>query len=164
MSLFTPTYCMKKVTDVTEEFLNKNGFKGIILDIDDTLTPNGHPEPDKEVSVWINQLKSVDIKIILVSNNFKSRVDEFASKLNVLGISMGFKPFPKGIIKAIKILKISPEQVLMIGDQVFTDIVGANLLKIKSILVEPMSPSKTLLLKIKRFFEKPVRRKFRFKK
>lgn len=164
MSLFTPTYYMKKVTDITEEFLNKNSFKGIILDIDDTLTPNGYPEPDKEVSVWIDQLKSAGIKIILVSNNFKSRVDEFANKLNVLGISMGFKPFPKGIVKAIKILKISPKQILMIGDQVFTDIVGANLLKISSVLVEPMSPSKTLLLKIKRFLEKPVRKKFRFKK
>lgn len=159
MSIFTPTYYTKKVTDITYDFLNRNKFKGIILDIDDTLAPHRYPIPEKEVITWINNLKNSGIKIVLVSNNFKDRVGKFAKQLSVPYICMGMKPLPFGIKKAIKMLNISIQNLLVVGDQIFTDIVGANFLKIKSVLVEPVSKSKTILLKIKRFLEKPIRKK-----
>lgn len=159
MALFTPTYFAAKVTDIDVELLNKIEIKGIILDIDDTLVPHRHPIPKKDVLGWINELKKNDIKIILVSNNFKKRVSSFAKKIKVLYIHMGLKPLTWGIEKAIKILALPKENILIIGDQIFTDILGANFINIKSILINPISNSKTFLLKFKRFFEKSIRKK-----
>lgn len=163
MQLFKPTFRAKKVTDITEKFLIKNNFCGIILDIDDTLTPHECPTAKPEIITWINGLKEVNIKIILVSNNFKERVRKFAEQLDVPYISTGLKPLPFGMKKAIKKLKLLPNNLLVIGDQIFTDVVGANFLNIKSVLVDPISPSKTLVLKLKRFFEKPILKNSDFK-
>lgn len=163
MSLFKPTYHARKVTEISGEFLTKNNFRGIILDIDDTLVPHRHPDPDKNVFEWIDELKKFGIKIILVSNNFKDRVNKFAEKLNLPYISMGLKPLPFGIKRAVKKLGMKLDEILIIGDQIFTDISGANILKIKSVLVDPVSPSKTVLLKIKRFLERPIRKKLNLK-
>ncbi len=157
--LFTPTYFTEKVTDINVLLLNKIKVKGIILDIDDTLVPHRHPVPEKEILKWINELKENEIKIILVSNNFKNRVSAFAKKINVPYVCMGLKPLTWGIKKAIKILSLPKENVLIIGDQIFTDILGSNFIKVRSVLIDPVSSSKTFLLKFKRFFEKPFRKK-----
>ncbi len=163
MSVFKPTYNARKVTEITGEFLIKNNFHGIILDIDDTLVPHGYPTPDQYILEWMDKLKKFGIKIILVSNNFKNRVAKFAEQLNLTYISMGLKPLPFGIKKAVKKLEIPSNEILVIGDQIFTDITGANFLKMKSVLVDPVSPSKTVLLKIKRFLERPIRKKLNLK-
>ena len=163
MSVFNPTYHAQKVTEITSEFLIKNNFRGIILDIDDTLVPHRYPNPGQNIFEWIDELKKFGIKIILVSNNFKDRVNKFAEQLNLPYISMGLKPLPFGIKKAAKKLGIPLDKILIIGDQIFTDIAGANILKIKSVLVDPVSPSKTVLLKIKRFLERPIRKKLNLK-
>lgn len=159
MALFTPTYFTDKVTDINVNLLKKIKIKGIILDIDDTLVPHRHPMPEKETLKWINELKKNNIKVILVSNNFKKRVSSFAKKINVPYVCMGFKPLTWRIKKAIKILSIPKENVLIIGDQIFTDILGANFIKVKSVLIDPVSNSKTFLLKFKRFFEQSIRKK-----
>jgi uncharacterized protein len=161
MALFTPTYFTTKVTDINAHLLSKIKVKGIILDIDDTLVPHRHLIPDERVLGWINELKENDIKIILVSNNFKKRVSVFADKTELPYVCMGLKPLTWGIKKAIKALALPKENVIIIGDQIFTDIMGANFIKIRSVLVEPVSKSKTFLLKFKRFFEKPIRKKIK---
>ncbi len=161
MTLFKPTYFTAKVLDIDINFLKSNNFEAIILDIDDTLVPHKHPTPDKEIIEWIETLKNGGIKIIIVSNNFKKRVSDFAKILNIPYIYMSLKPLTYGFKKAIKTLSVPPEKVLVIGDQIFTDIVGANFLNIRSVLVEPVSPSKTTLLKIKRKCEKPLRKKIK---
>lgn len=161
MALFTPTYFTKKVTDITIDLLNKINIKGVILDIDDTLVPHKCPVPEKEIFRWLNELKENKIKIILVSNNFKKRVSIFAKKIDVPYVHMGLKPLTWGIKKAISILSIPKENILIVGDQIFTDILGSNFVKVKSVLIDPVSPSKTFLLKFKRFFEKSFRKKIK---
>lgn len=158
MSLFTPTYFAKHVSDINIKLLRKLNIKGIILDIDDTLAPHKCSTPDAKALKWVNLLKENNTKLILVSNNFKNRVRKFAKKLDLPYVYMGLKPLSYGIKKAIKFLDLSPEEVIMVGDQIFTDIIGANFLKLKSILVDPVSKSKTMLLKIKRYFEKNIRK------
>lgn len=159
MALFKPTYFTSKVTDINSNLLKKIKAKGIILDIDDTLVPHRHPIPEKEILAWISKLKENNIKMILVSNNFEKRVSSFAKKINVPYVCMGLKPLTWGIKKAIKILGLPKEDVLIIGDQIFTDILGANFIKVKSVLINPVSNSKTFLLKFKRFFEQSIRDK-----
>jgi len=161
MSLFIPTYFTKHVSNINPQILHKLNIKGIILDIDDTLAPHRCSTPDPEALKWVKLLKENNIKLILVSNNFKNRVSKFAKKLDLPYIYMCIKPLSYGIKKAVKHLNLPTEQIIMVGDQIFTDIIGANFLKLKSILVDPISKNKTMLLKIKRFFEKNIRKKIK---
>ena len=159
MSLFMPTYFTKHVSDINPKILRKLNIKGIILDIDDTLAPHKCSIPDPDALKWVNLLKENEIKLILVSNNFKNRVSEFAGKLKLPYIHMGLKPLSYGINKAVKYLNLPASEIVIVGDQIFTDIIGANFLKLKSILVDPISKNKTMLLKIKRYFEKTYDKK-----
>lgn len=164
MSLLIPTYFTKHVSDINLQILHKLNIKGIILDIDDTLAPHKCSIPDIDALKWVNLLKENDIKLILVSNNFKNRVSEFAGKLGLPYIYMGLKPLSYGIKKAVKHLNLPTSEIVIVGDQIFTDIIGANLSKLKSILVDPISKNKTMLLKIKRYFEKNIRQKIKSNK
>ena len=161
MSLLMPTYFTKHVSDINPEILHKLNIKGIILDIDDTLAPHKCSIPDEEALKWVKSLKENNINLILVSNNFKNRVSKFAKKLDLPYIYMGLKPLSYGVKKAVKYLNLPQEEIILVGDQIFTDIIGANFLKLKSILVDPIGGKKTTLLKIKRFFEKSIRKKIK---
>ena len=164
MSLLMPTYFTKHVSDINPEILQKLNINGIILDIDDTLAPHKCSIPDKEALKWVNSLRKNNISLILVSNNFKNRVSEFAKKLNLPYIYMGLKPLSYGVKKAIRHLNLPKKEIILVGDQIFTDIIGENFLKLKSILVDPIGGKKTTLLKIKRFFEKSIREKIKSNK
>ena len=130
----------------------------MILDIDDTLTSHGEPDPQKNCLVWLNNLKVHNIKMILVSNNFQKRVEPFAKKVNLPYIHFGMKPLPFGIIKALKILNSSKQKSVLIGDQIFTDVVAANLYGIRSILTYPLGHSSTFFMRFKRLLEYPIRK------
>lgn len=159
MSLLSPTYFFKHVVDIKTEFLFSIGCQGLILDIDDTLAPLECKDPDENVLKWVKNLKENKIKMILASNNSQKRVSEFAQILEVPHIYEAKKPFRKGLKQAIEILSLPKESIIMVGDQVFSDILGAKFTKINSILVEPLSPAKNFSLKIKRRLELPLRRK-----
>ncbi len=160
MSLFIPTYFAKNVTDISINFLNNIKVKGIMLDIDDTLVPQEIFVPTVKIINWVDELKNNDFKLTLVSNNKEKRVSDFANHLDVPYVYLSSKPFTKGIKRAINIMELPKDNVIMVGDQIFTDILAANFMKIKSILIDPIAPSKSSLLKFKRLFEKSIKRKF----
>ena len=157
MSLLIPTFFINKITDLSPKFIKSHGITSLLADIDDTLTYHKDPQVPKKILEFINLMKANNIKIVLVSNNSKKRVSKFAKKLNLPYIFRAFKPLPFGINRALKKLNIS----IIIGDQIFTDILGANLLGIKSILVNPFEKNQTIFLKLKRLFEIPVRKKLK---
>lgn len=159
MSLLSPTYFFKHVADINTEFLFSVKCQGLILDIDDTLAPQECRDPDESVLSWVKNLKDNQIKMILASNNSRERVSEFAKILDVPHIYQARKPFRRGLEQAIKILSLPKENIIMVGDQIFSDILGAKFTRINSILVEPLSPAKNFTLRIKRQLELPVRRK-----
>lgn len=161
MSLLMPTFFTNKITDLSPKFIKSHGITSLLADIDDTLTYHKDPQVPKKILEFINLMKANNIKIVLVSNNSKKRVSEFAKKLNLPYIFRAFKPLPFGINRALKKLNISKRNAIIIGDQIFTDILGANLLGIKSILVNPFEKNQTAFLKLKRFFEKPIRKKIK---
>ena len=152
-----PTYFTAKVTDINAHVLNNLNVKGVILDVDDTLVAHKIPYPNQEITEWINSLKLSGIKIILLSNNFKNRVQTFASTLNIPYVSFSMKPFTFGLKKAIKRINSNSKEILVVGDQIFTDILAANVLGVRSILVEPIKESTSILFKIKRFFENHIK-------
>lgn len=159
MSILSPTYFFKRVIDIDTEFLFKVNCQGLILDIDDTLAPLGCLNPETSVLEWVKRLKEDKIKMVIASNNSQKRVSDFAQILEIPHIYEAKKPFRKGLKKAIEMLSLPKENILMVGDQVFADILGAKFTRINSVLVEPLSPAKNFTLKLKRKLEVSVRKK-----
>ena len=149
MSLLIPTFFTNKITDLSPKFIKSHGITSLLADIDDTLTYHKDPQIPQKVLEFINLMKANNIKIILISNNSKKRVSKFAKKLNLPYIFRAFKPLPFGINLALKKLNISKYNAMIIGDQIFTDVLGANLLGIKSVLVNPFEKNQTIFLKLK---------------
>ena len=155
MNLYPKLYC-KKITDVKIDFLRKNNIKGIILDIDNTLM-------DYDLNIiegledWKNEMKNNDIKLMVVSNtNKKEKVKKVCNILECEHIIFAMKPLKRGFVKAQKILGLNPENIAVVGDQISTDILGANRCKMFSILVEPIDEKDIWITKIKRPIEKIV--------
>lgn len=154
MSLFTPKLILNNVTDIDLNFLVSKGIEGIILDVDNTLTIHNSQTVEKRVIDWIKTMKENNIKLIIVSNNTEERIKPFADKLNLDYISFGCKPLTNGLTKAINKIKLKKEQVAIVGDQIYTDILGGNLKRIFTILVVPFELENKLSFKIKRRLEK----------
>lgn len=155
--LFTPTRSYVSILEVTPEILREMGASALILDIDNTMTTHDNPVPIEGLAEWLESMRKSGIKMMIVSNNYSERVIPFAQLLGLDFIPRGAKPLPKGYRAAAKRLGVPKSEICTIGDQLFTDILGAKLFGIKSILVEPIEPEGTLFFKIKRSLEKPFR-------
>ncbi len=155
MPLFKPTFALRSILEITPESLKKHGVEALLLDVDNTLTTHNHPEPAEGITDWISRMKSAGIKLIIVSNNKPERVAPFAEKLGLRFVPNGAKPLPHGFLRAVKELGMDRRRVCAVGDQIFTDILGANLSGIRSIFVCPIEPEKSFFFKLKRTLEKP---------
>ncbi|MGN1411395.1 MAG: YqeG family HAD IIIA-type phosphatase [Oscillospiraceae bacterium] len=154
--LFKPTIALNSVCDISMDILNKFDVKALILDVDNTLTTHDNPNIKPQILDWINLLKSNNIKLMIVSNNRPERVQPFANMLDIDFVSNGRKPLPKGFSEACRRLNVPKNNICAVGDQIFTDILGANLKGIKSIFVFPIEYETTTFFKIKRTLEKPL--------
>ena len=159
MAIFRPTYALKKITDITPSALKKRGIKALVLDVDNTLTTHNNPAPAEGVPEWIEEMKSAGIKLIIVSNNNAERVTPFAEMLGLHFVPNGAKPLPVGFKRAaaeLRALGVPKNRIAAVGDQIFTDILGANLAGIRSIFVYPIEPETSLPFRFKRAVEKPL--------
>ncbi len=163
MRYFCPTICVNKVTDISKTMLQNHKIKAILLDIDNTLSPHNTNKPFDGVREWLDEIKKLKIKLLILSNrsNIQS-VDSFAKKLNLEYVANAKKPFQMGFNQAISMLNLPRQKILLVGDQIFTDILGANIAGIKSALVAPQDKSESLFIKIKRLFEMPFRKGMRY--
>ncbi len=141
------------VIDYPEYF--KKGYRAIAFDIDNTLVPHGKMGDD-ELKAFIDRLKETGFKIMLVSNNSHERNDLFAVPLGLEYVHKAGKPGTKGFKKACRVMKVRPDKVLCIGDQLFTDILGGNRAGMHTILVNPIDPAEEIQIILKRKLEKPV--------
>ncbi len=133
-------------------------YEGVVFDIDNTLVAHGAPADAKSVSLF-QRLHALGMRTMLVSNNGEARVSPFAASLKTDYVYKAGKPKIAGYKKALEKLGIGPERVLFIGDQIFTDIWGANRAGMDTILTEPVDPSTDeIQIVIKRWFEKPFRK------
>jgi HAD superfamily phosphatase (TIGR01668 family) len=152
--MFSPWKVFESAYDISPEFLQKHGIKAIFLDIDNTLSAHCAGEPFPEVPAWIKELKTAGIKIILVSNNHPPRIKPFADKLGLPFIADAKKPLPGGYRRALRETGVKKQEALAIGDQIFTDIMGANIAGIRVIFVFPKVPETSLPFRFKRAVEK----------
>ncbi len=157
MGIFNPYDRFLKISEISEEYLEREGICALILDVDNTLTEHNSHNISEEVALWIEEMRQKNIKLIIVSNNSEERVEPFSEKVNIPFIARGKKPLAKGINKAVKALGVPKEKVMLIGDQIFTDVLGGKFSKVKTILLEPISPEEEGFLKFKRVLENKLK-------
>lgn len=159
MILYPKAY-FNSVKDITIEFLNENNIKALILDVDNTLLDFDRKIPEG-ISKWCEDLKDKGIKFCILSNTNKiEKVQIVAKALDLPYFNLATKPLKRGFNKAIKLLEERPQNIAAVGDQIFTDVMGANRCKIYSILVKPISKKDILATKMKRPLENYVIKKY----
>lgn len=158
-----PNCYLKKATQITLELLKENHIQGIILDVDNTLI-DLERNLLEGIEQWCKELKEQNIKFCILSNsNHKDKVKAVAEKLQIPYFYFGMKPLKKGFKKAIELLNLPVENIAVVGDQIFTDIVGANRCHMYSILVEPVAEKDLFITRIKRPLEKHIMKKYQMK-
>lgn len=151
-----PDYIADHITDIPISFLKENDIRLVIVDLDNTLAPRDKEKIPVECKGWINKVSENEISVIIVSNNFKERVKKAVSGCNVYSvIAPASKPFVKKL-KDVVNEKFKDKKAILIGDQVFTDIIAAKRLKILSILVMPLSKYDLPHTKLLRMIEKKL--------
>ncbi len=156
MPLFKPCFMADKMIDLDIDFFRDLGCKALLLDVDNTMTTHDNPTPAEGVIEWIDRMKSYGLKLIIVSNNYPERVSPFAEKIGLDFVARGAKPLAKGYKEACRRLGIKPKEAVAIGDQIYTDIIGGNLLGAYTVLTVPYEAENKIFFKVKRFLEKPV--------
>ena len=157
---FVPEYRFDTFDLASAEFLSEIGVKGIILDIDNTLEPYENESPGAHVVAWLDSLKAAGIKAAIVSNNGKGRVELFNKDISLPAYYKAKKPFKKNLYRAMEAMNTSPEETILMGDQVFTDVWAAHNAKIRAILVPPIKDKTDIFTRFKRLLERPVLKKY----
>ena len=156
-----PDAYFNKVEEITIEFLNKNKIKALILDIDNTLIDYSKIMTSS-VENWAKNLKGQGVKIYILSNsNKKKKVENIAKILDVPYIYFGKKPLKMGFKKAKRELKEESKNIAVVGDQIFTDVIGGNRCKMFTILVEPINEKDFWYTRWKRPIENKIKEKIR---
>jgi len=157
LTTLKPNEIVKDIHSIDFKRLKKLGISALLLDIDDTLIPRIQNDVSPQVFEWVVSRKEEGFKLCLTSNSrHPLRVKYIADTLGLPSIHMGFKPLPFAFWRAMQILGSNPKNTAMIGDQLFMDILGANLLKIYSIFVEHLTPETLLPRQWMRWLEQKV--------
>ena len=134
-----PNAYFHKIEDIKVEFLNKNKIKALILDVDNTLI-DYKENLSESIIKWAEELKEKGIKLYILSNtNKKQKVKKVAAKLTISYINFAKKPLKSGFLKVQKNLEEKVENIAVVGDQIFTDIIGGNRCRMFTILVDPIN-------------------------
>lgn len=151
--LMMPCKKVNKITDIPISFFTENKFEYILLDVDNTIIDlNG--KKISGIKKWCDEAKNKGIKICIASNSAKQKkVKNVADYLEIPYVYRSMKPMLLGLKKAIKILNADPKKTAEIGDQIFTDVIGANRLNIYSILTTPFEIEHNIFGKLKRKIE-----------
>ena len=151
---FLPKVIVPALTDVSEELLHNRGIRLLMLDFDNTIVPYTTNIPTNEMETWLQRMAASDIQLCVVSNSKKSRVKVFCEKYGMDCITHANKPFPKGIRECLEKYQMDPKECALVGDQIFTDTLGANGCGVTSILVTAID-NHNIWLKLRHVAEMP---------
>lgn len=155
LECFYPDEYMDSTFEIDFEGLYEKGYRGVIFDIDNTLVPHGAPA-DKRAVQFFKRLEKIGIKPIMLSNNKEPRVKMFCDAVNAPYIFKANKPNPTKYRQAMSVINTNKNNTLFVGDQIFTDVWGANKAELYSILVKPIHPKEEIQIVLKRYLEKIV--------
>ena len=159
MDVFIPDVYQKSIYDINYKKLKKAGIKCLLFDLDNTLVPYTTKEPNKQIKDLFAELSN-SFKVIIMSNSGKNRLRTFKEKLNVDVAYSSHKPLKKKYKKIMEIYNFKPEEIAAIGDQLMTDIFGANRLGIMTVLVNRIGPVEPITTRFNRIWERKLIKKF----
>lgn len=169
MRIHTPRHYLRplrvvaSIARISLDSLRREGVRGIVVDLDNTLVGWHHLEPSPEVADWVKRALAGGYAMAIVSNNVRAWVSSIATMLGVVTfVHSALKPLPFGIFRAVKQLRVARSEIIVIGDQLFADVLGAKLLGIRAILTEPIVPKEhramALVRSAERFMLRGARR------
>lgn len=152
---FYPRECRDSTYDINFETLYKKGYRGVIFDIDNTLVCH-NADASQQAKDLFMQLEQIGFQSCLLSNNQIERVERFNKEIGTHYIYNAHKPSTKNYCRAMEIMGTNKNTTIFVGDQLFTDIYGANRAGIATILVKPIHPKEEIQIVLKRYLEKIV--------
>lgn len=152
---FFPDEYLESTYSIDFDRLYREGYRGLLFDIDNTLVPHGAPADSRAMELFLH-LKELGFGCCLLSNNQQKRVASFNEQVQVKFIENAHKPSTKNYIRAMEMLGTQKENTIFIGDQLFTDIYGAKRAGIRTILVKPIHPKEEIQIVLKRYLERIV--------
>ena len=152
--LFLPWAMTERLTDLTVDFLKEQNIRLLMLDFDNTIVPYTTSQPTEEMAAWLQEMTQSDIQLCVVSNSRKDRVKIFCDQWNIPCITHANKPFSKGIRQCLEQFGVEIRFCALVGDQIFTDTMGANGVGVKPILVKAIH-NHNIWLKLRHVAEKP---------
>jgi uncharacterized protein len=158
---FLPNEHVKTVLEITPERLKEKGIKGIITDLDNTLVAWNQPDATPEIIEWFKIMKNAGIQVTIISNNTEERVRHFSSPLEIPFISKARKPLSNAFKKAQKTMGLTEDEIVVVGDQLLTDVFGGNSAKFHTILVVPVVKTDGFTTRINRKIERIILNWFR---
>lgn len=153
MKFFTPDLYVEsyRALDVAE--LKQRGIRLLVCDIDNTLVAHDEPLPDEAVRAFVKRVRKAGLQIAFVSNNVKERVERFAKEFDAPMYPFAKKPLRITYRKMVKELGFAPRQIAVLGDQLLTDMLGANRMRFYTILTKPVAARDLTCTKVNRVFE-----------
>lgn len=152
---FFPDEYLDSAYVIDYEKLYREGYRGLLFDIDNTVVPHGAPADERAKELFA-RLRKIGFRYCFVSNNQKPRVEPFAGAVEGDFIENAHKPAVKNYKKACQLIGTDIDRTIFIGDQLFTDIYGAKRAGIRTILVKPIHPKEEIQIVLKRYLEKIV--------
>ena len=149
-----PKIIVHSITDLTPQLLQARGIKLLMLDFDNTIVPYTTSVPTETMSAWLRKMADSDIQICVVSNSRKERVKIFCGNYGIDCITHAKKPFSKGIRACLSRYDLPEAQCALAGDQIYTDVLGANCMGVRSVLVKAID-NHNFWLKARHVLEKP---------
>lgn len=164
MSLFHPTILKNRITEITREELDAMGVRALLLDVDNTLTKHHSQELPDDVAAWLDGMKAAGVNMMLVSNSKEPRVAPFAAKIGLPFVHTSCKPLPFGFRRASKALGVPLKACMAVGDQTFTDVLGAKLAGVRVAQLIPIEAEAGWSFRVRRRLERPILASYRRKK
>lgn len=163
MFILYPDYIFHRIYDIPTSFFADRGITTLLLDVDNTLTTDNNPQPHAKVTRWLEEQHKAGLRLMVLSNNYRKRVEPFANSLGLEFIAMAAKPLPYNLRRALSQMNVPVSKAALIGDQIFTDVCCGRLAKCTAILVEPMAMEDNIFHRMKRRLEQPLLRAYRKK-
>ncbi len=138
LRIFYPNMYVPSILDISPDELHKLGITTILLDLDNTIVPRDLDKFSNEIKAWLTGMQQRGFKLCIVSNNSSARVSALAGPLKIPWVVRALKPLRRAFMRAIRLVDATPEETVVVGDQIFTDILGGNMLGMFTILVVPM--------------------------
>ncbi|MGA3038758.1 MAG: YqeG family HAD IIIA-type phosphatase [Vulcanimicrobiaceae bacterium] len=153
-----PDSYARGLAEISLESLAQMGVRGIIVDLDNTLVAYRAASVEPAVAGWVKSALARGFRVVLVSNNWGERVATFGAQIGVPSVPSAMKPLPLAFLRALRVLGTPRAATVVVGDQLFTDVLGAKLLGMRAILTEPISEHGFITTRAMRVVERALLR------